>query len=672
MSESVAPASPASDGTIVLKYLPPENRRTTRGRMQCFDKITGVKVDSDRLDIDDSKDRRRYVKRLAALLEEQAEGMEYDDGAIDALVNSAMREKDNLHITGHRKPAPIFSVETVEAERDEGPRGHHDEYEGGGDDEADARPEILLPGGHVTVSAAAMSLGKLLDKRGGYYIRGDKLFTVTADQDDPTKLSKVLTLITPAILVSEFEKVADLRKLDKEGGMAPAICPEQTAKVISYSSPFRDALPKIRLLSNCPVLIVRQDRLVQVAGYDRESGILASGKAVEWMDAAEAVNVLELVLKDFKFATRSDKSRAFAALITPALIQGGLLGGRAPYDLGEADQSQTGKGFRNKLTTAIYNTTVQSVTQKKERSGVGSMEEKFDSKLVKGYSFIALDNVRGQINSAAFESFATEDNYAARVPYADTVDIDPRRVVIQITSNKAEITIDLANRCSATRILKQAEGYPYAKYAEGEILEHIRANQPRFLGAVFSIIKAWFDADMPKTSETRHHFRRWAGTLDWIVQHLLRQPALLDGHKETQARMANPALNWMRDVAMAIARSGGLKHCMQTRQIVSILEADGTVDIPGLREGQDASDDAVRKGMLQAVGKRFGQAFNNSVAMPGRPDVFTVTVDGFSIERETIADHQRGRQVKKYLFARSSDQTAPPEEANVAPTSEGS
>ena len=50
-----------------------------------------------------------------------------------------------------------------------------------------------------------------------------------------------------------------------------------------------------------------------------------------------------------------------------------LLGGRAPIDLGEADASQSGKGYRNKLTAAIYAQTVRTVTQ--QRGGVGSMEE---------------------------------------------------------------------------------------------------------------------------------------------------------------------------------------------------------------------------------------------------------------------------------------------------------
>ena len=56
-------------------------------------------------------------------------------------------------------------------------------------------------------------------------------------------------------------------------------------------------------------------------------------------------------------------------------------------------------------------------------------------------------------------------------------------------------------------------------------------------------------------NDNRHDFRAWAQTLDWIVQNLLGAAPLLDGHRETQERMTNPALTWLREVAI-IAQSG--------------------------------------------------------------------------------------------------------------------
>ncbi|MCH8199804.1 MAG: hypothetical protein IIA54_07040 [Chloroflexi bacterium] len=113
--------------------------------------------------------------------------------------------------------------------------------------------------------------------------------------------------------------------------------------------------------------------MIQICGYDRESGIIILAEPAQEITLAKAVAMLLEMLIDFRFATAADGARAVAAVITPALVMGGLLGGRAPIDLGEADSSQSGKGFRNKLTAAVYNHTVRTVTQKK--GGVDAVQQ---------------------------------------------------------------------------------------------------------------------------------------------------------------------------------------------------------------------------------------------------------------------------------------------------------
>ena len=269
--------------------------------------------------------------------------------------------------------------------------------------------------------------------------------------------------------------------------MGPTVCNEQNARLIMNAEPFVDAIPAIRLLTRCPVLIERDGTLVTITGYDLDSAILADDWKVPTVALEDAVKLLNEALDDFSFATPHDRSRALASIITPALIHGDLLGGRAPVDLGEADASQTGKGYRNKLTAAIYGERVATVTQR--RGGVGSLEESFDSVLIRGDSFIALDNMRGTIDSPKLESFMTEDRYQARIPYSRAIEIDPSRITIMMTSNRAELTKDWANRTICVEILKQSDDYVFGNFPEGDLLDHVRANKERYLGAVFAVIK---------------------------------------------------------------------------------------------------------------------------------------------------------------------------------------
>jgi len=498
-------------------------------------------------------------------------------------------------------------------------------------------PEVILPGGPATISEAADKLGRLLAETGQYYVRGGGLVALDRDKDGVL----ILRPIKPAALASVFESVARLTEFTKENKefvIVPAICREQDAKLILYAAPFQAMLPPIHILTRCPVLIEREGNLVQVSGYDRASGIFAAGGRAPDVPLDEAVAMLHDMMTDFRFATPADKARALAAVITPSLVFGGLLRGRAPVDLGEADQSQSGKGYRNKTTAAVYNCAVKTITQKK--GGVGSLEETLNSALVAGHNLISIDNVRGTIDSPAIESFLTEDTYEARIPHMASVEIDPRRTMLMLTSNKASITPDLANRSSCVRILKQAPGHQFKGYSEGDILQHVAANQPRYLGAVFAVVRAWFEAGRPRTRETRHDFRPWAQTLDWIVQNVLRAGPLLDGHRETQVRMATPVLNWLRDVALAVRRAGQLGVWLRASTLVDLLADTPSVETPGLPEGGDVTDEVIRKKVLQAMGRKLSLCFGGESA---------VAIDDMRIARQETAD-ALARPVKEYRF----------------------
>ena len=125
-------------------------------------------------------------------------------------------------------------------------------------------------------------------------------------------------------------------------------------------------------------------------------------------------------------------------MISPALTAGDWLHGRVPIDLGEADQSQTGKGYRNKLTTAIYGDVPFVVNQRK---GVGSLDESFQKAVMQGRQFISMDNVRGLVDSQFMESFMTESLVTARAAYTAETPIETRGVTVMLTSNNAELTV---------------------------------------------------------------------------------------------------------------------------------------------------------------------------------------------------------------------------------------
>jgi hypothetical protein len=216
--------------------------------------------------------------------------------------------------------------------------------------------------------------------------------------------------------------------------------------------------------------------------------------------------------------------------------------------------------------------------------------------------------------------------------------IDPSRFFLMLSSNGVETTRDFANRSSIVRIRKR-DGYKFRQYPEGDLLEHVRANQPRFLGAVFAIVREWINRGCPCSNETRHDFREWVQKLDWIVQNIFRDAPLMDGHQSAQERVSNPDLTFLRKLTLAVADQDRLDESLPASNLYEIAEST-EVDIPGLREPDE------KKGMRQ-IGSIMARLFKASDSLS--LDAFRVTRRDIETQR---SDGGRTYTAKTYRFTR--------------------
>lgn len=494
---------------------------------------------------------------------------------------------------------------------------------------------------HVKLTDAASRLGDALAECGELFSRNGTVVYVRDGATIPVEahdLAAVADRHASLVLRKETKGKNGPKEQLVQTTATPGQCQDYLA-----AREFRDRLPQLRLISKCPVLVDDgKGGLRTVGGYDRNSGVLVTGGAADAVPLEEAKRLIEGVLEDFDFATPSDRSRAIAAMLTPAMVMGGLLPGRAPIDLGEADDSQAGKGYRQKLIAASYNDSPTPVLQRK--GGTGSMEESYCAALIGGACFISLDNVRGRIDSPLIESSLTEDFCDARMPYGKPMQVDMRRTCIAMTSNDARLTTDLSKRCSPVKIRRRPDGYGFREYPEGDLLAHVRANQGRYLGAVFAVVRAWAAAGRPMEADRGHDFRGWARTMDWIVTRVFGGTPLCNGVRETQARMANPNRGWAREVALAAIRGGCAGRPMRAHQIVRMLEDIGA-ELPGVEPGSDMSDDANFRKANQAVGRRLSVAFGRPAG--DAPDV--LGIDDMTITRSKEEDD--GKSVFSYVFS---------------------
>jgi hypothetical protein len=322
----------------------------------------------------------------------------------------------------------------------------------------------------------------------------------------------------------------------------------------------------------------------------------------------------------------------------------------------EADDSQAGKGYLICLINAPYHEFPTIVVKRK--GGVGGFDESLSQALIDAKAIILFENIRGSINSELFESIMTlpvGTPVGARVPHRAEVKVNPRNFVFQLTSNGFDTTRDLANRSCIIRIVKQGDR-PFTRYEEGFILEHVWAKQPLYLGAIYRIVRAWYDLGKQFSLDDCRgvgSFRSWWQRSDWLIRNLFGLPSPLDDHDAAQKRAANPVFGWIRTLFLALKADGLIWHKglpppqgRSTTEIIEFCDLRG-IEIPG-RSSEGSKDE---RGRVLAVGRLLGMLF------PGEKDIFEG--EGFSILRygEDYYDKSRGeeRSIKKYVFFEGPD-----------------
>ena len=228
--------------------------------------------------------------------------------------------------------------------------------------------------------------------------------------------------------------------------------------LLTSTSRFR--LPKLAVIHACPLLVQEKNGAMRVLrkGYHPYGGgrYITSGKTLPQVLLADAVGCLLSMLEEFDFVTPADKSRAMAAILSPALRMGGLLNCHLPIFAFEADKTQSGKGYLLNLIHCIYNEIPSMLFNRK--GGVGGFDEDLSQALVKGHPFIQIDNIRAAIDSEFLEMMMTcelNGEVSARTPYRPATYINPHRFILQLTSNSYDATADLSARSSIVRIRKK-------------------------------------------------------------------------------------------------------------------------------------------------------------------------------------------------------------------------
>jgi len=499
---------------------------------------------------------------------------------------------------------------------------------------------LVLPsaagGNVVNTGNTAEQAALFLNSTGTIFRKGGKVMSLEKD---------LLVEVKPPMAETMLFSLMNVQKWAGRGqnvNLVPATeIKDTTLHAILEGHYVKQHIREITVVARRPYLVLSGDTLVSLkVGYNPErGGILVTGKEMPVeVPLEEAVPAISALFDDFHFATPSDRSRAIAAVLCAALRMAGIYE-RHPLLVFEADFSQTGKTLLWAMLCAIFGQRYGSVVQK--RGGVGSLDETLMDKLVAGHGFILYDNVRGRVDSPFLEACLTPEtgDLDARV-LGRKIPVDPRPVVIGMTSNAAEVTSDLANRSFMVRICKQPGHYKFRVWTneKGEevgIREHIESRQAYYHGCVNAIVRDWWAKGAQRLPCTEHSFKQTIGALDFMTQTYFKTPPLLDGHQGALDRTSMPGLSWLRHIAIEACNRWHVVDWTASK-LAERCALNGIV-IPG------ANGPVESMAAAQLVGVAMANAFGTAES---------ITVDGAVVVSRKVEKDSKGRDYKLYSFTK--------------------
>jgi hypothetical protein len=500
-----------------------------------------------------------------------------------------------------------------------------------------------VPGGEISISMAAEIIFSKIAPTHSLFIRNTTVIELVVN-DGQKEMSFVGADRVCSLLEGFGKQVSRLRVTEEDGKKKhewfPTTFSQAAATKLLVTNEARRLLPPLRQILSCPVLAPGG---ILNGGYHAHGGgtfVHESGTVPE-LSLPLALSLFDVLLAGFHFASPSDRSRAAAHLISLALKMGGWISDDYPLFVVEADHSQAGKSYFLKLVAALYNEIANPVVF--ARGGVGSADEAFSTALITGRVLVTFENVRGKLDSPLAESAIRGLGRIRCRTLRKSTEVDASAFLFQLSTNGAELTVDLANRALITCIRKHPPGHCYTKYPEGDLIAKVTSMQPVFLGAVFAIIREWQRLGCQLTAESRHDFRGVCQALDWIVQNILKLPPLLDGHREKQQRVSDDRLVWLRNVVMEIEHEGEMGQEFNASGLAEFAENHG-FPVPPPNGKSDAKQ---RLGILMAgLFRKAGGDF--------------LQVDGYTVRRtaETRMDSSsRAREHKTYRITKDDPST---------------
>ncbi|MDH4301521.1 MAG: hypothetical protein OEV51_05540, partial [Nitrospira sp.] len=379
------------------------------------------------------------------------------------------------------------------------------------------KPTIRIMAGelHRVVDAAEQELAQ----SGRHYQRGSLIVTVVTDPG--TRETRVQDVSQPA-LVRALAGVATWERFDARAQDWVRIDPPARHAAVLFDANSYAHLLVLNGLARQPYL--RPDgSLMTVAGYDPATGMFGvfdtRGFAIPQnptrAEAEHALAVLQDLLEEFSFATKTDRAAALAAILTAAIRPSLAL---APMFHAHAHVVGSGKSYLCELITAFA--TPQCATPTTFPADDEECRKLLLAELLRAPAVIQFDNITSDL--VAHKSLCTvltSEFLVGRIlGVSKTASVSTRTLFLSSGNNVGPVQ-DMTRRCITIHLDPGMEIPSARNFTRPDLVRDLRCGRGRYVSAALTIVRAWIVAGRPKTTcKSLASYGEWSD--------LCRQPLL--------------------------------------------------------------------------------------------------------------------------------------------------
>jgi len=310
---------------------------------------------------------------------------------------------------------------------------------------------------------------------------------------------------------------------------------------------------EIAMVSETPMF--RPDgSIIESPGYDEMTGVLLAMReafpsvpdAPTLDDAKTALKQLSEPFADFPFATESDRSATFAAILS--LIARPAVPGPIPLYIVDAPAQGAGKTLLADVIACIG--TGHSAPKTTAPADEAETRKRLLAVAIEALPVVVLDNLTGTLRSATLSAALTATEWCDRLLGHNRTVTAPLTTIWMATGNNCSFGSDIARRVIPIRLDPKVE-HPEERtgFKHADLRAHVLTDRPWLVAAALTFLRAYHVAGRPAHDKPpMGSFESWdaliRGALLWAGEpDPLEGRARVRAHGDLEGEALRVALN---------------------------------------------------------------------------------------------------------------------------------